>query len=376
MPECTNPLWPCAMTGAAACCAGFEGITVVIHGSSGCYYYPATLLRVPLHGTFILEHEIIFGSGYRLNEVIGGLSGPGKRIAVITTCVPAILGEDIRSMLADHDVILVDSPGFSGDVEAGYHKALSVLAPRIDPGVTGVNIDGVCLSDPFSAGNVQEITRLLVMARIPVGTIFSHDLLEKVQHASTFTIGTNEDFRSGTGKYCGGTLGFRATGATFKKLGEVFEDADVDRVFSELDGQEERVVRACDKYLLRFDPPSLVIFAGFSYAVHAAETLGRYLDADILCIGSRNVPGDSQYPVEHVSGLSGAQALIGMHNPDLVLGSSFERTLCDNRAFTGITPPLRGTVRLAPTPFAGINGTLSFVEQVLNACMDKKSSTS
>jgi len=26
MPECENPLWPCAMTGAAACLAGFEGI--------------------------------------------------------------------------------------------------------------------------------------------------------------------------------------------------------------------------------------------------------------------------------------------------------------------------------------------------------------
>ena len=59
MPECTNPLWPCAMTGAAACLAGFDGLTVVIHGSSGCYYYPTTLLHAPLHGTFILEHEII-----------------------------------------------------------------------------------------------------------------------------------------------------------------------------------------------------------------------------------------------------------------------------------------------------------------------------
>lgn len=55
MPECTNPLWPCAMTGAAACLAGFDGVTVVIHGSSGCYYYPATLLHAPLSGTFLLE---------------------------------------------------------------------------------------------------------------------------------------------------------------------------------------------------------------------------------------------------------------------------------------------------------------------------------
>ena len=360
------------MTGAAACLAGFEGMTVVIHGSSGCYYYPTTLLHAPLHGTFILEHEIIFGSEDRLNEVIGGLSGRGKRIAVITTCVPAILGEDIRSMLEKHDVILVDSPGFSGDVEVGYKNALSILAPRIDPGVCGVNIDGVCLFDPFSAGNVQEITRLLSMARIPVGTVFSHDRLKKVQHASQYTIGTNEDFSSGIGEYCGGTLGFKAVGALFEKLGDLFEDADVERVFFEIEQQEDRMVKACDKYLLRFDPPSVVIFAGFSYAEHVAATLERYMDADIRCIGSRNAPNESKYPVEQVTGLDEVRSLIAQHNPDLVMGSSFERSVCEARVFTGITPPLRGTIRLAPLPLAGINGTLSLVEQVLNTCMDKK----
>lgn len=360
------------MTGAAACLAGFDGMAVVIHGSSGCYYYPTTLLHAPLHGTFILEHEIIFGSEDRLNEVIGGLSGRGKHIAVITTCVPAILGEDIRSMLEKHDVILVDSPGFSGDVEVGYKNALSILAPQIDPDLCGVNIEGVCLFDPFYAGNVQEIKRLLMMARIPVGTVFSFDRLDNVQHASPYTIGTNEDFLSGVGKYCGGTLGFRAIESTFKKLNAVFADADVDRVFSELEQQEERMVKACDKYLLRFDPPSVVIFAGFSYAEHAAGILERYLDADILCIGSRNAPGESKYPVEQVAGLERVRSLIAQHNPDLVMGSSFERSVCETQAFTGITPPLRGSVRLAPTPFAGINGTLSLVEQVLNTCMDKK----
>jgi nitrogenase molybdenum-iron protein alpha/beta subunit len=360
------------MTGAAACLAGFEGISVVIHGSSGCYYYPTTLLHAPLHGTFILEHEIIFGSEDRLNEVIGGLSGLGKRIAVITTCVPAILGEDIRSMLEKHDVILVDSPGFSGDAEAGYTNALSILGARIDPDAKGVNIDGVCLFDPFCAGNVQEITRLLTMAHIPVGTIFSQDRFEKVHHASPYTIGTNDDFASGIGVSLGGTLGFKAIGAVFKKLGEVFTEADVDHVFTELARQEERIIRACDKYLLRFDPPSVAVFAGFSYAEHVAETLEQYLDADIRCIGSRNVPGTSKYLVEQVTGLEGVKSLIGQHNPDLVLGSSFEHSVCDARAFTGITPPLRGTVRLAPTPLAGINGTLSLVEQVLNTCMDKK----
>jgi nitrogenase molybdenum-iron protein alpha/beta subunit len=370
MPECDNPLWPCAMTGAAACLAGFRGMSVVIHGSSGCYYYPTTLLHAPLYGTFILENEVIFGSEDRLLEVIGGLSGTGNRIAVITTCVPAILGEDIQSMLAEHDVLLVDSPGFSGDVETGYKKALSLLSPQTDTATEGVNIDGVCLLDPFHKGNLQEIRRLLDLASVPVATVFCRDSLQKTRTASACTIGTNGDFPSDVGSFLGGTLGFGALRTTFENLGNTFTESDIDPVLSDLSQQEEETIRICDKFLRRFDPPSVVIFAGASYAEFAARTLEHYLDADIRAIGMRNPGGPPPYPSRLVTGLKEAKTLIGLHNPDLVLGSSFERSVCGNRAFYGMTPPLRGEVRLAPVPIAGINGTLFFMEQVLNTCMD------
>jgi nitrogenase molybdenum-iron protein alpha/beta subunit len=181
------------MTGAAACLAGFDGITVVIHGSSGCYYYPATLLRAPLHGTFIMEDEVIFGSEKRLLEVIKEVSSPGTRVAVVTTCVPSIIGEDIRSMLASSDVLLVDSPGFSGDFESGYRRALLSLEPETDDCNTGINIDGVSLFDPFFRGNVRELTRLLNNAGVAVATVFCADKLHAVSHASPFTIGTNSE---------------------------------------------------------------------------------------------------------------------------------------------------------------------------------------
>jgi nitrogenase molybdenum-iron protein alpha/beta subunit len=359
------------MTGAAAGLAGFEGMTVVIHGSSGCYYYPTTLLHAPLHGTFILENEVIFGSEDRLREVIGELTGTGNRIAVITTCVPAILGEDIQSQLAEHDVLLVDSPGFSGDVEAGYTKAISLLAPQTDAATDGVNIDGVCLIDPFFKGNLQEIRRLLGLASVPVATVFCRDALKKTRTASIYTIGTNGDFRSSVGEYLGGTLGFGTLRATFERLGTAFEESDIDPVLRELSQQEEETVRICDKFLRRFDPPTVVIFAGASYAEFAAQALDHYLDADIRFLGTRNPGGTSRYPAALVTGLTQVKTIIGQHNPDLVLGSSFERSVSGNRAFYGITPPLRGVVRLAPVPLAGVNGTLFFMEQVLNACMDK-----
>ena len=372
MPECENPLWPCAMTGAVACLAGFDGITVVIHGSSGCYYYPATLLHVPLHGTFIMENEVIFGSEQRLHEVLDGLSEKGHKIAVVMTCVPAILGEDVRSILKNYDVILVDSPGFSGDVEAGYKKALSVLAPSVDPDNEGINIDGACLFDPFSCGNVREIMRLLGNASVPVGTVFCSDRLESVGHAAAYTVGTNMDFSSGVGSWLGGTLGFEEISTTFKRIASVYPKADISPVEREIEREDERITRACDKFLRRFDPPQVVIFSGFSYATFAAGTLKHYLDADILYVGSRNDPGTSPYPGGHVQGFSQVTSLIRQYNPDLVIGSSFERSLDSKRAFVGLTPPLRGMVKLAPHSVAGITGTLSFVEDVLNACMDRK----
>lgn len=358
------------MTGAAAALAGFEGMSVVIHGSSGCYYYPTTLLHAPLHGTFILENEVIFGSEDRLREVIEELDGTGNRIAVITTCVPAILGEDTPSLLAEHDVLLVDSPGFSGDAESGYARALKILEPAVDRSVEGVNIDGICLLDPFFLGNLQEIRRLLGLASVPVATVFCRDALKKTRTAASCTIGTNGDFSSGVGKYIGGTLGFDRLKATFERLGDIVEGSDIDPVMRELSQQEEEVSRVCDKFLRRFDPPSVVVFAGASYAEFAARTLEHYLDADIRFVGLRNTGSLSRYPSSLVTGLGQVKTMIELHDPDIVLGSSFERSVSGSRAFYGITPPLRGAVRLAPAPVAGINGTLFFMEQVLNTCMD------
>jgi len=371
MPECDNPLWPCAMTGAAACLAGFRGISVIIHGSSGCYYYPATLLHAPLHGTFILEHEVIFGSEDRLNEVISGLEGKGNRIAVITTCVPAVTGEDIRAILAGRDILLVESPGFGGDVETGYARALAALSPATAPGTPGVNIDGICLLDPFSAGNLQEIQRLLALASVPVATIFCSDAIGNVTRAAADTIGTNGDYASGIGENLGGTLGLDPLRKTFGRLGDSIPGADAGPVLEEIGRQEAELVRISEKFLRRSDPPSVVIFSASAYAEFATATLRKYLDADIRFIGLRNRESVFGFPSGPVHGLQEAEALINTHDPDLVLGSSFERSVSGTRAFVGLTPPLRGSVRLAPAPLAGINGTLLFMEQVLNACMDR-----
>ncbi|HZD43432.1 MAG TPA: nitrogenase component 1 [Methanomicrobiales archaeon] len=140
---CENPLWPCAMTGAVACLCGFKDLGVLIHGSSGCYFYTASLLEPAVHGTCILESEIIFGSHDRLFEVVEELSLRYARIAIVNTCVPAVIGEDLKGILDKPDLLVIDSPGFCGDFETGYKRALEALSPaqRVTD-APAVNIDG------------------------------------------------------------------------------------------------------------------------------------------------------------------------------------------------------------------------------------------
>jgi nitrogenase molybdenum-iron protein alpha/beta subunit len=63
------------MTGAASCLAGFDGIGVIIHGPSGCYFYPATILHRPLYCSFLISDDIVCGTADRLHELISSLSG-------------------------------------------------------------------------------------------------------------------------------------------------------------------------------------------------------------------------------------------------------------------------------------------------------------
>jgi nitrogenase molybdenum-iron protein alpha/beta subunit len=374
MHDCTARLWPCGMTGAVSCLAGIPDLAVVIHGSSGCFFYPQSLLPVPLFSTFIHEREVIFGSLGRLAEVIGSIPPSYRRVAVVTTCVPAIVGEEIREVL-DERTILIDSPGFAGQMEAGYERALRALAPGVGPREEGVNIAGLNLLDPFSAGNLREAERLLHLAGAPPGTRIPQDPLDRIGRCGPCTVSVNSDLPIGTGEDFGDLLGPASTGKAFSRLGDRLPSLDVSPVLAEASRAEERIQRAADKYLRRFDPPTAAVFGGLAYAAFAAGMLRRYLDADILLVGSRNGTRSLPFPVREMAQIGGIREFLRQERPDLVVGSSFERSACPGAAFVGLTPPLRGRVLLRSRALAGIEGALSFMEEVLNACMDRKRTT-
>jgi nitrogenase molybdenum-iron protein alpha/beta subunit len=373
---CINPLWPCAMTGAVACLAGFSDLGVIVHGSSGCYYYTETLVPVPIHSTFLVEEEIIFGAEKRLVEVVGDLAALYRKLAIVNTCVPSVIGEDIQLFLEEYDVMIVDAPGFSGYLEEGWRRAIDTLAPQVDEQQTGINIDGLFSADPFSIGNMMEAERLFVMAGLSPATRFCADTLHAAYHASPVTVTANPDFRTGVGTDAGSLMGIKPLKSCFSRIATLCDEADIDPVMEAIDEAEERIIHACDRHLRRFDPPATAIFSGFGLGDAMATMLRDYLDADIVVIGSRNRPGSSPFTVTETRDLDTIADLIAHHAPELVIGSAYEETVAGHASFVPLTLPIRGKVLLAHRPLAGTEGALGIMESVLNACMDTKQNRS
>jgi len=365
MPErlCANPLWPCAMCGAVSCLSGFSGIDVVIHGSSGCYFYPASLIQRPVHATLILEEEVIFGSEERLCQVVGEIRSRGGRVAVVQTCVPSVTGEDIAAMLDDEEVIVVDSPGFAGGMEEGYRRAMAALGPAVGEDAAGITIDGLNPIDPFYRGNLIEAERLIRTAGGRVAAALAAGPVDRVRSCGRVAVSTNPGLSAGVGLSAGDLLGLGATKTTFSRLADLC-GLDADPVICEAEEAEEQIDRACDKFLARFDPPAVAVFAEESYAAFAAAALKRFLDVEIVVSAPRTGEGA-------VTSLEAIRGLITETEPDLILGSSYEQALAPEIPSVGITFPQRGRVRLHARPLAGIEGSLAFIEDVLTACRSR-----
>lgn len=178
----------CALHGALQLIEAIDGVVPVIHSNAGCgfqHFLGVNRLNSggdafggpPISSTNISEKHVVFGGSSRLREQLKNTIQvlEGDLYFIVSGCSTEMVGDDIPAMTKEgreqnFPVIYANTPGFRGDVHEGYQLAVKALIEQLPdllkeqrpPAEGVVNLWGIIPhQDPFWAGNLEEIGRLL-----------------------------------------------------------------------------------------------------------------------------------------------------------------------------------------------------------------------
>ncbi|WP_242392986.1 nitrogenase molybdenum-iron protein subunit beta [Anaeromyxobacter oryzisoli] len=178
-----NPVHACQPLGAELAAHGFEGTLPFVHGSQGCAsYYRSTLtrhFREPAAAvcSSMTEDGAVFGGQNNLHEGLENaiaLYHP-KMIAVFTSCMPEIIGDDLTAYLKNArskgiipkalPVPFANTPSFSGTHVTGYDAMLLAILQAL---TEGKRVEDRCTGKlnfltgfDTNTGNYREYKRIL-----------------------------------------------------------------------------------------------------------------------------------------------------------------------------------------------------------------------
>jgi len=119
----------CSTMQAMASLGKIEGVIPILHAPQPCIYQiqigtmccrPSRLLTM---GTLIAQGEIIFGGGDNLKKQILNVSRiyHPKIIVVLNTCVPQLIGEDIKGVIAELKDTIIGTPAIHPLLQHNTH---------------------------------------------------------------------------------------------------------------------------------------------------------------------------------------------------------------------------------------------------------------
>ena len=141
----------CALHGALRLLDSIESLVPILHASAGCglgAWASEDSLALTLGGsglrhrelsaTLLQEKQVVFGGTSRLREQIKNTLKVvnGDVYAVVTGCVPEVIGDDVLAMVKEAQeqtfpVISLSAPGFSGNAWWGHAQAAKALVSQL-----------------------------------------------------------------------------------------------------------------------------------------------------------------------------------------------------------------------------------------------------
>lgn len=206
-----NPRGGCVLSGINSVLAAIDRVCPILHSGPGCcmqttaaeqgqsgHKHTCFVSGVSLPSSNMLEKEVVFGGVDKLRTTIQGAIDiiDASSYFVLTGCTAGIIGDDIVSVTEEfrqkgHNVYSIETPGFAGDSNLGYEAVWNtfidkIIQPAKKKNSALVNIFGIIpYHDPFWAGTLEEIERILSLLGLKVNTFFTkHQGIDVIEHCS------------------------------------------------------------------------------------------------------------------------------------------------------------------------------------------------
>ena len=206
-----NPRGGCVLSGINSVLAAIDRLCPVLHSGPGCcmqttaaeqgqsgHKHACFVSGVSLPSSNMLEKEVVFGGVNKLRTTIKGATEiiDADAYFVLTGCTAGIIGDDIASVTDEfqsdgYKVFPIETPGFAGDSNLGYEIVWNtfidkVIQPAEKKQNNLVNLFGIVpYHDPFWAGTLEELDRILSKLNLRVNTFFTkHQGLDVLEHCS------------------------------------------------------------------------------------------------------------------------------------------------------------------------------------------------
>jgi nitrogenase molybdenum-iron protein alpha/beta subunit len=159
--KAASPGSHCPMHTALAAAKRIEGLSTLVVGMAECGYYSRFVMDCPkgkageLHYTYEMDsNEVVFGCRTGLIKAIRQMDKEGaKVILIIMTCIPALIGEDPRSIQEELEgqikakVLVFDASHFKRNgYQSGYYEVFSLLAEVLDKPKEDFNLEQVSVN--------------------------------------------------------------------------------------------------------------------------------------------------------------------------------------------------------------------------------------
>ena len=200
------PRYSCALGGAYSTAVGFYGVVPILHSGAGCgigqlfgqFYTGGQNAGGPFGGTStpcssLIEQHVIFGGENKLRDLIESTLEvtDGQFYAVISGCIPALIGDDISSVVKGFrdkaPIISVKTSGFAGNSYTGYELFFDALIEQFLTPVQKikgqVNIFGVVpYQHLFWKGDLDVVKELLESIGLKPNILFTRfDALDAIK---------------------------------------------------------------------------------------------------------------------------------------------------------------------------------------------------